>query len=73
MNQRDRELLNKQFAWMRPAPRQISLKLGMTCAIFLAGLGVSSMLVLQDPNARLTTSVNASQMLLASYSAPRAH
>ena len=50
MNQRDLELLEKQFAWLRPAPSYGSLKLAVTVAILLVGIGIGSTMVLHDPN-----------------------
>jgi hypothetical protein len=50
MNQRERELLEKQFSWLRPSPSYGSLKLAVTVAILLVGLGVGSTVILHDPN-----------------------
>ena len=50
MNQRDRELLEKQLAWLRPAPRHASLKVAVTVATLLVGLGIGGTVVLRDPN-----------------------
>jgi hypothetical protein len=68
MNQRDRELLEKQFAWMRPAPRYGSLKLAVTVAALLVGLAIGSTVILHDPNAtEATVSRNALPTILAAY------
>jgi hypothetical protein len=70
MNQRDRELLEKQFAWMRPAPRYGSLKLAVTVATLLVGLVIGSTVILHDPNApEAATSRNALPTILASFTA----
>jgi hypothetical protein len=68
MNQRDRELLEKQFAWIRPAPRYGSLKLAVTVATLLVGLGVGSTVILRDPNVtEVATSRSALPTILAAY------
>jgi hypothetical protein len=68
MTKRDRELLEKQFAWMRPAPRYGSLKLAVTVATLLVGLGVGSTVILHDPNAtEAVVSKNAVPTILAAY------
>ena len=72
MNQRDLELLEKQFAWLRPAPSYGSLKLAVTVATLLVGIGIGSTVVLHDPNATevgATTSVPPT--VLAAYDASR--
>jgi hypothetical protein len=50
MNQRDQDLLEKQLAWLRPAPRYGSLKVAVTVATLLVGLGIGGTVVLRDPN-----------------------
>jgi len=72
MNQRDADLLEKQLAYLRPAPARGNFHFAVTVAIFIAGIGAGSLLVLRDPNATLTSSARAPQTLLAAYSAPRA-
>jgi len=68
MTKRDRELLEKQFAYLRPAPRYGSLKLAVTVAALLVGLGVGSTVILHDPNATAAAaSRNALPTVLAAY------
>jgi len=67
MTKRDRDLLEKQFAWMRPAPRYGSLKLAVTVAALLVGLSVGSTVILHDPNAAEVASRNALPTILAAY------
>jgi microcompartment protein CcmK/EutM len=68
MTKRDRELLEKQFAYLRPAPRYGSLKLAVTVAVLLVGLGVGSAAILHDPNAaEAAASKNAVPTILAAY------
>ena len=70
MNQRDRELLEKQFAWLRPAPSYGSLKLAVTVAILLVGLGVGSTVILHDPNAtEVGATTSQPPTILASFAA----
>jgi hypothetical protein len=72
MNQRDWDLLNKQFVWLRPAPRYGSLKLAATVAILLTGLGVGSTIILHDPNTtEVAGSAKAPLAILASYDTAR--
>jgi hypothetical protein len=69
MNQRDRELLEKQFVWLRPAPSYGSLKLAVTVAALLVGLGIGSTAVLHDPNSEVGASTKVPVALLAAYDA----
>jgi hypothetical protein len=70
MNQRDRELLEKQFAWLQPAPQYGSLKLAVTAATLLVGIAIGSTMVLHDPNSAVTgASTSALPPILASYDA----
>jgi microcompartment protein CcmK/EutM len=68
MTKRDRELLEKQFAYLRPAPRYGSLKLAVTVAALLVGLGVGSTVILHDPNAaEVAASKNPVPTIMAAY------
>jgi hypothetical protein len=68
MTKRDRELLEKQFAYLGGAPRYGSLKLAVTVAALLVGLGVGSTVILHDPNAtEVATSRSALPTILAAY------
>jgi hypothetical protein len=68
MTKRDRDLLEKQFAWMRPAPRYGGLKLAVTVAALFVGLSVGSTVIRHDPNAaEVATSRNALPTILAAY------
>ena len=69
MTKRDRELLEKQFAYLRPAPRYGSLKLAVTVAALLVSLGAGSTVILQDPNTTIeaAASRNALPTILAAY------
>jgi hypothetical protein len=67
MTKRDRELLEKQFAYLRPAPRYGSLKLAVTVAALLVGLGAGSTVILQDPTIEAAASRNALPTILAAY------
>jgi hypothetical protein len=70
MNQRDRELLEKQFVWLRPSPQYGSLKLAVTVAMLLVGIGIGSTMILRDPNStEVGASTNALPAVLASYDA----
>jgi hypothetical protein len=72
MNQRDLELLEKQFAWLRPAPSYGSLKLAVTVAILLVGIGIGSTMVLHDPNSiEVGASTSAMPTILATYDPSR--
>ena len=72
MNQRDWELLDKQFAWLRPAPRYGSLKLAVTVATLLVGVGIGSTMVLHDPNStEVGAATNAPPTILAAYDVGR--
>ena len=72
MNQRDRDLLEKQFAWLRPAPSYGSLKLAVTVATLLVGIGIGSTVVLHDPNsAQVGASTSGPPTILAAYDASR--
>ena len=73
MNQRDRDLLEKQLAWVRPAPGYGSLKLAITLATMLVGLGIGSTVILHDPNTdEISSSTNALPDILAAYDTSRA-
>ena len=68
MTKRDRELLEKQFAYLRPAPRYGSLKLAATVATLFVGLAIGSTVILHDPNAvEAVASRNALPTILAAY------
>jgi hypothetical protein len=72
MTKRDRELLEKQFAYLRPAPRYGSLKLAVTVAALLVGPGVGSTVFLHDPNsAEVAVSTRMLPTILASYDTSR--
>ena len=72
MNQRDWELLDKQFAWLRPAPSYGSLKLAVTVATLLVGVGIGSTVVLHDPNSmQVGASTSVPPTILAAYDASR--
>jgi hypothetical protein len=70
MTERDRELLEKQFAWMRPTPRYGSLKLAATVATLLVGLAIGSTVILHDPSAtEVAASTSRLPTILAAYDA----
>ena len=71
MNQREMALLDKQFAYLRPLPRQGRWHLAVTVAIFIAGIGAGSLLALRDPNAAHGAATNGLPKILASYEAHR--
>jgi hypothetical protein len=72
MNQRDLELLEKQFAWLQPAPSYGSLKLAVTVAILLVGIGIGSTMVLHDPNSiEVGASTSTMPTILATYDPSR--
>jgi hypothetical protein len=68
MTKRDWELLDKQFAYLRPAPRYGSLKLAATIATLFAGLAVSSTAILHGPNStEIIAAKSALPIVLAAY------
>ena len=67
MNQRDLELLEKQFAYLRSEPRFGSLKLAVAVAAVLVGLAIGSTSILHDPNSAVGASTGAPVALLAAY------
>ena len=67
MNQRDLELLEKQFAYLRTEPRFGSLKIAVFAAAALVGIAVGSTSILHDPNTEVGASSSAPTALLAAY------
>ncbi len=68
MTKRDWELLDKQFSYLRPAPRYGSLKLAVTAATLFVGLAIGSTAVLHDPNStQLVAAKSATPIVLAAY------
>jgi hypothetical protein len=68
MTKRDRELLEKQLAYLGGAPGYGSLKLAVTIAALLVGLGVGSTVILHDPNAtQAVASKNVVPTIMAAY------
>ena len=70
MNQRDRELLDKQLSWLQPAPRHGSLKIGALATIFLAGISLGGALTSLHTNPAQATPAIGLQAIPASYSTP---
>jgi hypothetical protein len=69
MNQRDLELLEKQFAYLRSEPRFGSLKLAVGVAAVLVGIAIGSTAVLHDPNSEVGASTSKLPTILASFTA----
>jgi len=51
MNQRDQELLNKQFRWLSPSPRNDSVMVLAIVTVFVAGIALGGTVFahLSDP------------------------
>lgn len=47
MNRRDQELLNKQFSWVNPSPRNDRVLISTVVVVFIVGLALGTMVAEQ--------------------------
>ena len=71
MNQRDLELLDRQFAWLQPSRRRSNARLRSPVVILLAGLCVGGSLVLHNASSDQAAATGTSPTVLAFSAVPR--